>query len=151
MRLTTFTNYALRTLMFAAMHDDRLCRAQEIADAFGISKAHLNKCIYQLGQWGYLQNVRGRTGGFRLARPASEITIGEVVRKTEDTLELVECFNPESNSCPLMQMCRLSMTFKRAMTRFMDELDGITVADIVANRAALIPLLELGGGAEAVA
>ena len=137
MRLTTYTNYALRTLMFAALHDDRLTRAQEIADAFGISKAHLNKCIYQLGQWGYLQNVRGRSGGFRLAKPASEITIGEIVRRTEDTLELVECFNPETNTCPLMRMCRLSKTFQRAMKHFMDELDSITIADIAANGPAL--------------
>ncbi len=142
MRLTAFTNFALRTLMYAAMHEDRLCRSHEIAQVFGISHTHLNKCIYQLGKWGYLENIRGRSGGFRLAKPASVITVGEVIRKTEDTLELVECFNPDTNTCPLMQMCRLSKTFKRAMTRFMDELDSITIADVVENRAALMPLLE---------
>ena len=143
MRLTMFTNYALRTLMFAAMKRDELSRAQEIADAFGISKAHLNKCIHQLGQWGYLENVRGRGGGFRLAKPAGAITIAEIVRRTEDTLELVECFNPETNSCPLQPMCRLSRTFQRALARFMDELEGITIADVVSNRKALWPLLQV--------
>lgn len=143
MRLTTFTSLALRTLMYAALHEGRLCRAQDMADAFGVSKAHLNKCVYQLGQWGYLENVRGRSGGFRLAIPAAKITVGEIVRKTEDTLELVECFNPQANTCPLIEMCRLSRTFKRALARFMDELDGITIADIVINRAALGDLLKL--------
>lgn len=140
MRLTSFTNYALRTLMYAAMKGEELSTAQEIANAFGISKAHLTKCVHQLGHWGYLENVRGRGGGFRLKKPASAITIGEVVRKTEDTLELVECFNPETNTCPLQTMCRLSRTLQRALARFMDELDGITIADIVANREALWPL-----------
>ena len=142
MRLTAFTNFALRTLMYAAMHEDRLCRSHEIADAFGVSHTHLNKCIYQLGQWGYLENIRGRAGGFRLAKPASIITVGEVIRKTEDTLELVECFNPTTNTCPLMEMCRLSKTFKRAMARFMDELDSITIADVIENKASLMQLLE---------
>ena len=142
MRLTAFTNFALRTLMYAAMHEDRLCRSHEIADAFGVSHTHLNKCIYQLGQWGYLENIRGRAGGFRLAKPASIITVGEVIRKTEDTLELVECFNPTTNTCPLMEMCRSSKTFKRAMARFMDELDSITIADVIENKASLMQLLE---------
>lgn len=143
MRLTTFTNYALRTLMYAAMRDDRLSRSQEIADAFGISRTHINKCVHLLGQWGYLDNVRGRSGGFRLARPANTITVGEVVRKTEDTLELVECFNEQTNACPLMRMCRLSRAFKRALALFMDELDTISIADIVSNKADILPLLEL--------
>ena len=142
MRLTIFTNYALRTLMYAAMKTDGLSTAKEISDAFGISKAHLTKCVHQLGQWGYLENVRGRGGGFRLARPANEITVGEIVRRTEDTLDLVECFNPDLNTCPLRVMCRLNRTFQRALQRFLDELDGVTIADIVTNREALWPLLE---------
>ncbi|MCB1971213.1 MAG: Rrf2 family transcriptional regulator [Geminicoccaceae bacterium] len=141
MRLTTFTNYALRTLMYAAMKGDDLSRAQEIADAYGVSRAHMNKCIHHLGAWGYLRNVRGRSGGFHLARPAHQITVGEIVRRTEDSLELVECFNDQTNTCPLISMCRLSRTFKRAMARFMDELDGVTIADLVRNREALWPLL----------
>ena len=141
MRLTTFTTYALRMLMYAAMRGEKLSKTGDIAKAFGISHAHLNKCVYQLGQWGYLENVRGRAGGFRLAKPAHTITVGEVVRCTEDTLDLVECFNADTNSCPLISMCRLSRTWKRAMARFMDELDGITIADVVGNREALWPLL----------
>lgn len=141
MKLTSFTTYALRMLMYAAMRGETLSKTRDIAAAFGISHAHLNKCVYLLGQWGYLENVRGRSGGFRLAKPAHSITIGEIVRHTEDTLELVECFAPDTNTCPLISMCRLNRVYKRAMARFMDELDGISIADVVANREALWPLL----------
>ncbi len=142
MRLTSFTNYALRTLMVAAMRGDTLTRCHEVADAFGISRAHCTKCVHQLGQWGFLENVRGRGGGFRLARPAHTITIGEVVRLTEDSLELVECFNARTNTCPLMEACRLSRTFKRALAAFLEVLDGVTLADVVTNKEVLMPLLE---------
>jgi Rrf2 family nitric oxide-sensitive transcriptional repressor len=142
MRLTTFTTYALRMLMYAAMRDPALSKTGDMARAFGISNTHMNKCVYQLGQWGYLENIRGRNGGFRLAMPAHTITIGEIIRHTEDTLDLVECFHPETNTCPLIRMCRLSRAYQRAMTRFMDELDGVTIADVVSNREALWPLLQ---------
>lgn len=148
MRLTAFTNFALRTLMYSAMKGEELSRVKDIAQAFGISHAHLTKCVHQLGQWGYLENVRGRAGGFRLARPAADITVGEIVRRTEDSLELVECFNAETNTCPLMQMCRLNVTFKRALAKFMDELDAVTIAEIVANRSQLWPLLQHDGAPE---
>lgn len=142
MRLTQFTNFALRSLMFAAMNPDRLVQVPEIARAFNVSKAHLTKCVHNLGQWGYLENVRGRNGGFRLAKPANLITVGEIVRLTEDTLELVECFNDQTNTCPLISQCRLSRTFKRALALFMAELDSVTIEEIVRNKKLLINLLE---------
>lgn len=151
MRLTSFTTYALRTLMVAAMRGDRLTRCQEVADAFGISHTHCLKCVHQLGVWGYLENVRGRSGGFRLAVPADRIVIGEVVRRTEDSLELVECFNAATNTCPLMEACRLSRTFKRALAAFLAVLDEVTIADVVANRAELMPMLELETAGPALA
>lgn len=141
MRLTTFTNYALRTLMYAAMRGNGLSRAQDVAGAFGISRAHMLKCIHQLGVWGYLENVRGRSGGFRLAKPAEAITVGEVVRLTEDSLDLVECFDPDTNTCPLMQLCSLSRTFRRALDAFLAELDRVTIADITTNRKLLWAML----------
>lgn len=91
MRLTAYSNFSLRTLMVAAMRAPRLTTVQEVADAFGISRAHLVKCVHRLGRWGYLENLRGNRGGFRLARPAEAITIGEVVRRTEEGFDLVEC------------------------------------------------------------
>lgn len=141
MRLTQFSNYALRTLMFANLNEGRLCQCQEVADAFGISKAHLIKCVHQLGQWGFLDCRRGRNGGFQLARPAEQISVGEVIRKTEDTLDLVECFNSETNSCPLISKCRLNQALRRALNAFMEELNCLTIQDITENKTELNDLL----------
>ena len=143
MRITNYTTYSLRTLMFAALHNDRLCKVQEVADAFGISKSHLVKCVHQLGQWGFLQCVRGRNGGFRLAMPATEIAIGAVVRRTEDTLYLVECFDKTTNSCPLISRCHLSQSLQRATTAFIAELDSLSIADVTRNQKALLNLLAI--------
>jgi len=143
MKLTQYSNYALRTLMFANLHSERLCQCQEVADAFNISKAHLVKCVHQLGQWGFIQSVRGRNGGFRLAKPARDITVGAVIRKTEDTLELVECFNSETNTCPLISDCKLNKTLMRAMKNFMDEMDSVTIEDITSNQRELLARLKV--------
>ncbi len=137
MRLTTFTSYALRTLMFAAARGDQLSRSHEIAEAFGASRAHLNKCIYELGQWGYLKNVRGRHGGFRLAKPPHEITIGEVVRRTEERVHLIDDMDQRALDSELTNYSKLRDTFDRAWTQFMDELDAVTIADVAANPQAL--------------
>jgi len=144
MRLTHYSNYALRTLMFANLHSDRLCQSQEVADTFNISKAHLVKCVHQLGKWGFLDCKRGRNGGFRLAKPADQITVGQVIRKTEDTLELVECFNSHTNRCPLISHCTLSRALQTAMHNFIAELDNLTIDDITQNKSALISLLTQG-------
>jgi Rrf2 family nitric oxide-sensitive transcriptional repressor len=143
MRLTSYSNFSLRTLMVAAMREPGLSTVQEVAEAFGISRAHLVKCVHQLGQWGYLENVRGNRGGFRLARPAAEISIGEVIRRTEDGFDLVECFDPGENSCPLIGDCRLSVALTRARDVFLDELDRHTIADVTGNDGDLMALLHL--------
>ena len=143
MHLTAFSNYALRTLMYAALRGDKLSHTKDIAAAYRLPKAHLIKCVHQLGQWGYLENIRGRGGGFRLAKPADQITIGEVIRRTENGLDLVECFAPVTNTCPLMEFCLLSRTFKEALSAFLKVLDQKTLADIVANDSELRPPLGL--------
>jgi Rrf2 family transcriptional regulator, nitric oxide-sensitive transcriptional repressor len=143
MRLTAFTNYALRTLMFAALRTDVLSQVDEVAQAHGIARTHIVKCVHQLGRWGYLENVRGRGGGFRLARPAEAITVGEVVRLTEDGLCLVECFDPATSRCPLCGVCDLSRGMQRALAAFIGVLDAMTIADIARDRAALLPRLGL--------
>ena len=143
MHLTAFANYALRTLMFAALRQGSLSQVDEVARAHRIARTHVVKCVHQLGRWGYLENVRGRGGGFRLARPADMISVGEVVRLTEDGLALVECFDPGSNSCPLCGACELSRGFQRALAAFLAVLDGMTIADIVRNQAELLDRLRL--------
>lgn len=141
MRLTAYTNYALRTLMFCALHPGQLVRVEDVSDAYGISRAHLLKAARQLGQLGYLENVRGRSGGIRLGRALDEIVIGEVVRHTEGDLELVECFNPDSNTCPLIGVCKLSVLFHAGLKAFFTELDKVTLADMIADGPVLIERL----------
>ena len=149
MRLTQFSNYALRTLMFAHLHDGRLCQCHEVADTFSISKAHIVKCVHQLGQWEFLECIRGRKGGFRLARPASEISVGQVIRKTEDSLALVQCFHVETNSCPLISGCHLKVALQSAMKNFLAELDALSIEDITLNKSQLLGLLDAVAEGEA--
>ena len=99
MRITNYTTYSLRTLMFAALHDDRLCKVQEVADAFGISKSHLVKCVHRLGQWGFYNALEGVMVDFASPCQPQRLLSGPV-RRTEDTLYLVECFDKTTNSCP---------------------------------------------------
>jgi Rrf2 family nitric oxide-sensitive transcriptional repressor len=141
MRLTSYSNYALRILMIATIRKGELITVHEVADRFGISKAHLVKCVHQLGLWGYLDNVRGRNGGFRLAQAPQDITVGEIIRKTEDDLNLVECFDAVTNTCPLIGVCKLGDTFKKACRAFLEVLDGTTIADISINRQEVLEAL----------
>lgn len=107
----------------------------------GVSKAHLVKVAGELARSGYIETIRGRRGGMRLARPAEEITVGEIIRRTEAPLELVECFNPETSTCPLLGVCHLSRGLQRALRAFLSVLDDLTIADIAFNRAALLDRL----------
>lgn len=142
MRLTSHTNFALRALQLAALRHPGLTRADEVARAHGLSHAHITKIVHQLGRAGYIETQRGRGGGFRLARPAADITVGEVIRLTEGPVELVECFNTDTNTCPLIGICRLSAGFQEATEAFLAVLDGITIADISRNRGELLDRLE---------
>ncbi len=141
MNLTRFTNYSLRVLQFAALHPDRLCRIDEVADAHGIARTYIVQATHELGKLDLLVTIRGRHGGFRLARPAETITVGEVVRKTEIHLCLVECFSPETSACPLIGACHLSNVLKRALRAFLEVLDATTIADIARNRDDLLTRL----------
>ena len=141
MRLTSYSNFSLRTLMVAAMRAPKLSTVQQVADAFGISRAHLVKCVHQLGQWGYLENLRGNHGGFRLARPAAEITIGEIVRRTEEGFDLVECFSPETASCPLVGRCRLSTALAK-ITRDPARTAGLTAGTLAPGAGADVVLFD---------
>ncbi|KIN73490.1 RrF2 family transcriptional regulator [Sulfitobacter guttiformis] len=138
MKLTSYTNYAMRSLQLAALKSPDLVRIDDVAKIHNLSRPHVTKIVHELGKAGYLETVRGRNGGFRLARAADEIVIGEVVRITEGPLELVECFNPEKNTCPLIGICILSRKLHEATAAFLAVLDDLTVADITANRGRLL-------------
>ncbi len=132
MRLTQWTDYSLRVLMYCAHAEGRAkpVTITEIAQAHRISRNHLTKVVMTLAELGLLKTTRGRGGGLRLLKPAGKIVIGEVVRKTENDLVLVECLG-EHNSCLLDRGCRLKMVLKRALGKFLAELDGVTLADMV--------------------
>ncbi|MFN3662741.1 RrF2 family transcriptional regulator [Yoonia sp.] len=143
MKLTNYTNYALRTLQMAAIRAPRLVRIDEVAQAHRINRAHLTKVVHQLAQAGYIETVRGPKGGLRLARPGTEIFVGDVVRLTEGSMDVVECFSPERNTCKLRGICKLSEALQEATAAFMAVLDDLTVADIAINRADLLARLGL--------
>ena len=142
MKLTSYTNYAMRCLQLAALKAPELVRVDDVCLIHGVSRPHIVKVVHALGKAGYLETVRGRGGGFRLSRPAEEIIVGDVVRLTEGPLDVVECFNPEKNTCPLIGICKLSKKIQEATHAFMEVLDDVTVADIAANRIPLLSRIE---------
>lgn len=141
MRLTYFSDYAFRVLMYLAITPDRRCTIREISDAYDISRAHLMKVVNLLTREGLVTAQRGPSGGLTLAMPADEIRLGDVVRKTEDDLGLVECFRLE-NTCRLTPSCLLASSLSRAMQAFMAELDKQTVADLVRRPQVIQKLLK---------
>ncbi|MDQ6680832.1 MAG: Rrf2 family transcriptional regulator [Pseudomonadota bacterium] len=133
MRLTLMTDYALRLLMYLAQQPDRLCTIAEIAAAHQVSEAHLSKITHQLGVAGWLETVRGKGGGMRLAMEPGDINLGSVVRSFEPDFVLVECFAPGS-SCVLTGRCGLAVVLNEALLRFLEHLDTFTLADIAAGQ-----------------
>lgn len=134
MRLTRYTDYALRTLIYLGLNESRVSSIAEIARAYGISESHLTKVVHQLGRIGLVQTTRGRGGGLRLARPAAEIVVGAVVRQTEEDLALVECF--ANGACAITPSCRLRKALGEALAAFLEVLDRYTLADLLAEGAA---------------
>ena len=130
MRLTRYTDYALRVLMHLAAEPDRLSSIAVMARRYSISHNHLMKVVHDLRKAGFVSAVRGRSGGIRLARAPAEIVVGEVVRHTEDGLALVDC-----GSCMLAPACGLTGVLAEAMRAFITVLDSYTLADIVVGRA----------------
>ncbi|PAT34919.1 RrF2 family transcriptional regulator [Vandammella animalimorsus] len=136
MRLTLKTDYALRTLLFLGQQQALVSIAQ-IAQAHGISEHHLIKVVHALGRQGFIDTLRGKGGGIRLAPAALQATVGQIVRAMEDDLNLVACFGPQSddNRCLLTGGCRLQTVLHSALQAFMDELDGHTLADLLGAAA----------------
>lgn len=133
MRLTVMSDYAMRLLMFVARQPDRLCTVPEIAQAHGISEAHLRKITHRLGQVGVLHTVRGVGGGMRLAQPASRINVGAVIREMEPDWHLAECHVNVDNGCVLSGRCGLAGVLDGALDAFLHHLDQYTLADLVST------------------
>ena len=143
MRLTVYTDYSLRLLMYLAVKQDGLATIAEVADRYVISKNHLTKVAYQLGAAGYIETVRGRKGGLRLAKPASSIGLGELVRHTEPDMALVPCFEPIDAPCPIRPACILKRALDKARRAFLEALDAYSLGDLVRPRGSLRALLAL--------
>lgn len=144
MQLSLYTDYACRTLMYLALRDrDERSSIAAIAAAYNISGNHLIKVVHSLGKLGFIETTRGRNGGIRLARPAENIRMGDVIRQTETNMNLVECFNPATNSCPIAGPCGLKPWLWEAMEAFLTSLDRVTLADTVINRNALSRSLDI--------
>jgi Rrf2 family nitric oxide-sensitive transcriptional repressor len=143
MRLTAMTDYALRLLMYVAQRPDRLCTIAEIAQAHGISKAHLMKVTHQLALRGWIETVRGKGGGMRLARAPARIRLGAVMRDIEPDFDIVECF-AAGDACNLSGHCRLAGALGGALRSFLAHLDGFTLADLLPGAAPPLPSLPAG-------
>ena len=141
MRLTVYTDYALRVLMYLALKEDQLATIAEIAESYDISKNHLMKVAHQLGVAGYVETVRGRGGGLRLAKPIEAIGLGELVRYTEPDMAIVSCFEPVNTPCAIQPCCVLKRALKKARDAFVEVLDGYTLSDLVQPQARLTSLL----------
>lgn len=131
MRLTTYTDYALRTLMYLAANRDRLVTIQDIADMHGIAKNHLTKVVHQLGLLGVVETVRGRNGGLKLGRDPAQINIGQVVRSTEPDFYMAECFDKNKNVCVLTASCTLKGVLGSATAAYLAVLDGVTLENLI--------------------
>jgi Rrf2 family nitric oxide-sensitive transcriptional repressor len=141
MRLTTFSDYALRVLMYLALERARLATIPEIASAYGISQNHLMKVVHRLARAGVIETVRGKGGGLRLARAPEAIRIGEVVRATEADAPIVECMSDDPQGCRIAGACRLAHVLVDAFDALYESLDRYTLADLTGNRRALASVL----------
>ena len=139
MRLTRYTDYALRVLIHLGAQPDRVCSIAEIARAYGVSQNHLMKVAHDLGKAGYVEGVRGRTGGIRLARPPETINVGAVVREMAEGFDLVEC-----DTCTIAPACELTRILDEALAAFMNVLDRYTLADLLKRQTKLLRLLGVG-------
>lgn len=137
MQLTQFTDFSLRTLIYLSQKEDGFATISEIAEYFGISRNHLVKVVHHLSTHNILHTVRGKHGGLRLARAPAEIGLGEVVRLTEPSFDIVECFNSTGNQCNITPFCQLQGIFRESFRAFMTVLDGYNIQDAVRGKINL--------------
>ncbi|MEQ8267974.1 MAG: Rrf2 family transcriptional regulator [Parvibaculum sp.] len=145
MRLTLHTDYALRLLTCLALKPDDISTIAEVAERYDISRNHLTKVAHELGRAGFVETLRGRGGGLRLARAPEKIAIGDVIRAMEEDFCLVECFAAETNRCRIGPACRLKHLLREALDAWLAVLDGATLADLVERPKPLRRLLALAG------
>jgi Rrf2 family nitric oxide-sensitive transcriptional repressor len=141
MKLTTFTDYSLRVLIYLAAQPGQRATIGQVAAAYQVSENHLVKVVHFLGKQGWLTNVRGKGGGLELALPPERIGVGQVVRQTEGVAVVAECLGETGGDCCLAPSCRLKGVLGEAITAFYGVLDRYTLADLVSNRQQLARIL----------
>lgn len=134
MRLSLHADYSFRVLIYMAAHPGETASTASISRAYGISRHHLVRVVKTLEDHGYLNVTAGRSGGVELARPPQEIRLGQVVRDVEPNLALLECFQPETNTCPIIGVCGLKAYLRSALSAFLTDLDRHTLADMTGDR-----------------
>jgi Rrf2 family nitric oxide-sensitive transcriptional repressor len=137
MKLTGFTDYCLRVLIYLAAEPSRRATVAEIAKSFDVSERHLTKAVHHLGKHGWIATIRGKGGGMTLAREPQDICIGAVVRDAEGAVVPAECFANDGGGCRIASCCRLKRVLAQALHAFYAALDGYTLADIAGNRQML--------------
>lgn len=145
MRLTKQSNYAVRILMYCAANSDELSKVAIIAKVYDVSEYFLFKILQPLVDKGYVETVRGRSGGIRIAKPADTITLGEVIRAAEDKFVMAECFEDDTTTCPLLSSCAFNAALSEALGAFFNVLDSYTIEDLVSNKSRVQELLGMFG------
>lgn len=145
MQLTRFTDYALRVLMCLGGQPDRLVTIKEIAEKHGLSENHLMKIVHKLATRGYIDTVRGKGGGMRLARRAEMINLGDVVRDTEENMDIAECFGIGVQSCALLPSCALKSVLTEAKKSFLATLDLYQLSDLICMPSGKVGLAQITG------
>lgn len=144
MQLTLFSDYVLRTLIYLGSHPEEVVPASRISDAFDISADHVAKAGKWLTQRGYVQAHRGKHGGLTLACLPSSIRMGQLICETEPHMNLLECFDRETNRCPITPACALKKALAEARSAFVAALDAYTLEDMLKNRSQLVRLMVAG-------
>lgn len=145
MQLTQYTDYSLRVLIYLSLRKpEELATITDISTFYGISRNHLVKVVHNLANQGFIQTIRGKHGGMRLARPAANISIGEVIRQTENHFDIAECFDKITNNCAITPVCALKSILAEARSGFFQVLDRYTIADAISQKHTLSKRINLG-------
>ena len=143
MEVSAHADFSYRVLMYLALKKDTLVQVRIISEAYGISENHIMKVVQKLTKFGYVEAVRGRNGGIKLARSPEQINLGQVFREMEPSLKLLACFNPKTNQCPIVKSCDLTLTFKQALDAFLNVLDQKTLAQVLKKPHELRRILDI--------
>ena len=134
MRLKQFTDYSFRVLIYLALHSNERVTIDQLTQAYKVSRHHIRSVVHKLAKLGYVESTQGKGGGLSLAIPAAEISIANVVQDCENDFYIVECFNPEGNSCPIEPICILKQALSKASQNFLQTLDDYTIEDLIKNK-----------------